>query len=184
MLKNMKMFQHTAARRQLQTRQRKSVKYQKFQHTAARRRLHSRLLGKGVSVTFQHTAARRRLRYANTGSAPRPPVSTHSRPKAAATTCSLLCSRMQNVSTHSRPKAAAQTAHRHAATLAVSTHSRPKAAAASRQTPANTGFEACDSPTLPQKAVGASIARPCARVRPVNLLIIKELFVIAKPPVF
>ncbi len=55
---------------------------------------------------FQHTAARRRLHVATRSSTYFGFVSTHSRPKAAAT--NVLGSFQQDgVSTHSRPKAAA-----------------------------------------------------------------------------
>ena len=98
-----------------------------FQHTAARRRLPGMVQVPSLVLWFQHTAARRRLRpirglcclYGcfNTqppegGCEPGPigfadkPVSTHSRPKAAAPAfaCGLV---PWAVSTHSRPKAAA-----------------------------------------------------------------------------
>ena len=55
-------------------------------------------------------------------------VSTHSRPKAAASIDKDL-SKATIVSTHSRPKAAALGMHPIEWTHAVSTHSRPKAAA-------------------------------------------------------
>ena len=59
------------------------------------------------NIEFQHTAARRRLQIQK----PRLPVlvsvSTHSRPKAAATSLSTL-NTPSDVSTHSRPKAAAE----------------------------------------------------------------------------
>ena len=154
-----------------------------FQHTAARRRLlAARKLVVGM-VQFQHTAARRRLLLGYRNVRPRYSVSTHSRPKAAAFFKPVQPCRGRSFNTQP-PEGGCGRLKLPLAFVLVSTHSRPKAAAASRQTPANTGFEACDSPTLPQKAVGASIARPCAWVRPVNFLIVKELFVIAKPPAF
>ena len=57
-----------------------------------------------------------------------PPVSTHSRPKAAEFTHHInhLC--IIGVSTHSRPKAAERTIWARCAGANVSTHSRPKAA--------------------------------------------------------
>ena len=55
-------------------------------------------------------------------------VSTHSRPKAAASLDSILLTN-DNVSTHSRPKAAANYANNKISNILVSTHSRPKAAA-------------------------------------------------------
>ena len=123
-----------------------------FQHTAARRRLPFTATTKIGSVLFQHTAARRRLPPTSArwriivSFNTQPPeggcafyqllrsshhVSTHSRPKAAATMQhSVYC--CFRVSTHSRPKAAA---NRHASPFlhtTVSTHSRPKAAAAAQ----------------------------------------------------
>ena len=55
-------------------------------------------------------------------------VSTHSRPKAAATTL-LEYRKSSDVSTHSRPKAAALEIEPLLSNTIVSTHSRPKAAA-------------------------------------------------------
>ena len=54
-----------------------------FQHTAARRRLAKINTNFEQYVPFQHTAARRRLAPPARCGAGRPPVSTHSRPKAA-----------------------------------------------------------------------------------------------------
>ena len=59
--------------------------------------------------------------------APRRPVSTHSRPKAAGKShCLLIC--RTSVSTHSRPKAAGTHYDKNIFYVVVSTHSRPKAA--------------------------------------------------------
>ena len=58
-------------------------------------------------VSFQHTAARRRLRARDEAQAKAVQVSTHSRPKAAASN-PLLREGAIEVSTHSRPKAAAR----------------------------------------------------------------------------
>ena len=55
---------------------------------------------------FQHTAARRRLPFALRVSFAATPVSTHSRPKAAAGRLTEM-DKEREVSTHSRPKAAA-----------------------------------------------------------------------------
>ena len=55
-------------------------------------------------------------------------VSTHSRPKAAASKDEIELTSFE-VSTHSRPKAAAQKQHEIQQSVQVSTHSRPKAAA-------------------------------------------------------
>ncbi len=56
---------------------------------------------------FQHTAARRRLLSALDKFSALQTVSTHSRPKAAASPVILNKSAFNGVSTHSRPKAAA-----------------------------------------------------------------------------
>ncbi len=56
----------------------------KFQHTAARRRLHQDMIRHYLLLMFQHTAARRRLRIVSFYPNFYLPVSTHSRPKAAA----------------------------------------------------------------------------------------------------
>ena len=142
-------FQHTAARRRLPLDDNQSTEPIKFQHTAARRRLPFTNLLDTRKFAFQHTAARRRLLILPSYLTPRrrfntqPPeggcvvpgvaiayalVSTHSRPKAAATD---LAERAETkaVSTHSRPKAAALNQICPALAFSVSTHSRPKAAA-------------------------------------------------------
>ena len=102
-------------------------------------------------LTFQHTAARRRLQLVKAQPEDFSPVSTHSRPKAAAVGV-FLDYQQKTVSTHSRPKAAALLTVRPEfllwrfntqppeggchfkdvvfhVNIAVSTHSRPKAAA-------------------------------------------------------
>ena len=99
-----------------------------FQHTAARRRLLRWAAGGMRLITFQHTAARRRLRSVGKVLLPKGGVSTHSRPKAAATG-SFQAAFFFGVSTHSRPKAAAKAVNHRHTLAAVSTHSRPKAAA-------------------------------------------------------
>ena len=76
-----------------------------FQHTAARRRLVSSCIYYGIRTLFQHTAARRRLAYEKGGQSKKEAVSTHSRPKAAASAPGFP-SAPGFVSTHSRPKAA------------------------------------------------------------------------------
>ena len=78
----------------------------KFQHTAARRRLHQDMIRHYLLLMFQHTAARRRLRIVSFYPNFYLPVSTHSRPKAAAAYLGAF-SFINSVSTHSRPKAAA-----------------------------------------------------------------------------
>ena len=99
------LFQHTAARRRLDTRGGFSMAKKRFQHTAARRRLgskpvkaakplivstHSRpkaagacAFVSGLRSKFQHTAARRRLENGDGKKGAALGVSTHSRPKAA-----------------------------------------------------------------------------------------------------
>ena len=121
-----------------------------FQHTAARRRLDTILLMDSVRSgfntqppeggwanplataptlnLFQHTAARRRLvRDKGVGIAPQG-VSTHSRPKAAGTGDHDYRFVVRMVSTHSRPKAAGKKKKSTVKKSGVSTHSRPKAA--------------------------------------------------------
>ena len=77
-----------------------------FQHTAARRRLLTIFPLIFALSQFQHTAARRRLPYSRGNVDRFVLVSTHSRPKAAATRLKQSAA-SSNVSTHSRPKAAA-----------------------------------------------------------------------------
>ena len=101
----------------------------KFQHTAARRRLESTVRSAKTCTSFntqppeggwecclqvlprfrrfQHTAARRRLDEDFQTDSNITPVSTHSRPKAAGDFVHLNI-RLGVVSTHSRPKAAGQ----------------------------------------------------------------------------
>ena len=98
-----------------------------FQHTAARRRLESIVLYCIKDLRFQHTAARRRLATDLITHVAPYAVSTHSRPKAAGEVAG--CgSGHESVSTHSRPKAAGQSFPMFATWAKVSTHSRPKAA--------------------------------------------------------
>ena len=78
---------------------------------------------------FQHTAARRRLPVLLPQLVLLSGVSTHSRPKAAASKAQQAQSLISAVSTHSRPKAAAAQQIVTLTAKAVSTHSRPKAAA-------------------------------------------------------
>ena len=79
------MFQHTAARRRLLNSIFFGLFSMMFQHTAARRRLHFGLYRDLLPLEFQHTAARRRLRDYSQYVKLDGKVSTHSRPKAAAT---------------------------------------------------------------------------------------------------
>ena len=107
------LFQHTAARRRLhvqdsQLRSLISFNTQppeggciglyspflgltRFQHTAARRRLHQDMIRHYLSLMFQHTAARRRLPEQTAAIDKALPVSTHSRPKAAADGITYIC---------------------------------------------------------------------------------------------
>ena len=120
-------FQHTAARRRLETISKRLRQILLFQHTAARRRLALIWVGVIKKSEFQHTAARRRLVRSSAREVPPYIVSTHSRPKAAgewATTQVIL----MIVSTHSRPKAAGIGCIGLFGNDRVSTHSRPKAA--------------------------------------------------------
>ena len=78
------LFQHTAARRRLHFLYLRQKKIVLFQHTAARRRLHFLYLRQKKNVLFQHTAARRRLHERFNTRFRVKLVSTHSRPKAAA----------------------------------------------------------------------------------------------------
>ena len=127
------------------------MRFLRFQHTAARRRLPISDLIKIGLAEFQHTAARRRLHPRLINYPHQSLVSTHSRPKAAASAMRIspkLTERFQHtaarrrlrsarcskslifvVSTHSRPKAAANRCKSKTLIWRVSTHSRPKAAA-------------------------------------------------------
>ena len=77
-------FQHTAARRRLQTLLAMCSMTLSFQHTAARRRLQSLYSTMTVTIVFQHTAARRRLQKFKLVLDIKEEVSTHSRAEAAA----------------------------------------------------------------------------------------------------
>ena len=98
-----------------------------FQHTAARRRLDTTMPTNTSADVFQHTAARRRLDIQTVLDSYDLSVSTHSRPKAAGS-FNKLGVKIKDVSTHSRPKAAGAIAFRRHEQSEVSTHSRPKAA--------------------------------------------------------
>ena len=145
-------FQHTAARRRLQSAaSAMPAGRPAFQHTAARRRLPSTVCssssifagfntqppecgcvwsaGRGLRRTgFQHTAARRRL-HPLAVEGPADGVFQHT--AARRRLLSLLGFDFDelDVSTHSRPKAAAHRALHRPDHALVSTHSRPKAAA-------------------------------------------------------
>ena len=122
-----------------------------FQHTAARRRLPLLRDRESMPCWFQHTAARRRLLRLRSLTEPIDPVSTHSRPKAAASATSAsddakitfqhTAARRRLprlIYTYNRPHKFQHTAARRrlrlgagggGACVTVSTHSRPKAAA-------------------------------------------------------
>ena len=143
-------FQHTAARRRLPVCPCLLSAKKRFQHTAARRRLPRETSGVvarqcfntqppegGCLCLYPHQSVCRCFntqppeggclqRHRRDGR--KHPVSTHSRPKAAAHLTHLR-NRGEFVSTHSRPKAAARGRGAQLRSLTVSTHSRPKAAA-------------------------------------------------------
>ena len=144
------LFQHTAARRRLDSARRRTTKRQLFQHTAARRRLvtllllymatgsvstHSRPKAAGERTTpliacsmFQHTAARRRLVFILSFKTEASTVSTHSRPKAAGTD-DILRVRWTACFNTQPPEGGWVAFFAPVAAYAdVSTHSRPKAA--------------------------------------------------------
>ena len=98
-----------------------------FQHTAARRRLETAIDRDALQCLFQHTAARRRLGVTGGYCFRTVKVSTHSRPKAAGGGF-WFRNPKGRVSTHSRPKAAGASVLGFQARYPVSTHSRPKAA--------------------------------------------------------
>ena len=105
MIKNI-VFQHTAARRRLQTARRRQCNANLVStHSRAEAAASSNSTSPSA-VEFQHTAARRRLQYVNLPYSPELEVSTHSRAEAAAIEPSLF-SKPINVSTHSRAEAAA-----------------------------------------------------------------------------
>ena len=103
------------------------IRFELFQHTAARRRLESNVYQIRPNHQFQHTAARRRLVFPKGIYYLKHGVSTHSRPKAAGLVSynTIIAAR---VSTHSRPKAAGAMPNTVVKLDGVSTHSRPKAA--------------------------------------------------------
>ena len=122
------MFQHTAARRRLLLVDSSAQITNVFQHTAARRRLLQLHSTTGIKRQFQHTAARRRLPDEIVVSFATKPSFNTQPPEGGCTRRDkerALCL----VSTHSRPKAAASNYIHFPAWLGVSTHSRPKAAA-------------------------------------------------------
>ena len=144
------LFQHTAARRRLDERDRINGEFASFntqppeggwplgadarhrrfgfQHTAARRRLDIRAHDRACrALLFQHTAARRRLVAAAPAASCYFAVSTHSRPKAAGATAW----RSWRTCTFQHTAARRRLGHHGADTgisRRVSTHSRPKAA--------------------------------------------------------
>ena len=100
------MFQHTAARRRLQSVIERSERIHSVS-THSRPKAAAGAGNVGLVVNkFQHTAARRRLLAHILNSIKNEIVSTHSRPKAAANGKKVTLDQPV-VSTHSRPKAAA-----------------------------------------------------------------------------
>ena len=121
------MFQHTAARRRLETANRLPCIKRGFNTQPPEGGWSFGQFVLHIFFLFQHTAARRRL--GNDYGCLRQPctVSTHSRPKAAGQFKGKKAL-LELVSTHSRPKAAGITQLAARITDLVSTHSRPKAA--------------------------------------------------------
>ena len=101
-----------------------------FQHTAARRRLAFSALASASSLKFQHTAARRRLACLSFKKTLKKSFNTQ--PPEGGWTMTLGQVEQVEVSTHSRPKAAVARGKELLAKIGVSTHSRPKAAGAYR----------------------------------------------------
>ena len=121
-------FQHTAARRRLETLERLVMVVPAVSTHSRPKAAGYQPFSDGVPTWFQHTAARRRL--VDDVYIPKmfSQVSTHSRPKAAGITVWTL-RHIRRVSTHSRPKAAGwRVKNEYGYSMAVSTHSRPKAA--------------------------------------------------------
>ena len=120
-------FQHTAARRRLETLERLVMVVPAVSTHSRPKAAGYQPFSDGVPTWFQHTAARRRL--VDDVYIPKmfSQVSTHSRPKAAGITVWTL-RHIRRVSTHSRPKAAGRRRSRPRNRETVSTHSRPKAA--------------------------------------------------------
>ena len=104
------MFQHTAARRRLQQRPGWAQRLKEFQHTAARRRLPTIVDYPHFRKCFNTQPPEGGcLLHWLRGRGRFPGVSTHSRPKAAASAATVT-GWGKKVSTHSRPKAAARRA--------------------------------------------------------------------------
>ena len=123
----LRLFQHTAARRRLDSSLLFSLMDNMFQHTAARRRLGSVLVRVCSASLFQHTAARRRLGKSRAAVRVMNPFQ-HTAARRRLDPVFNGSTWQYNVSTHSRPKAAGPHATDDAAPYGVSTHSRPKAA--------------------------------------------------------
>ena len=148
--KSAQKFQHTAARRRLRRFILSPCKpccfntqppeggcarphgtmpaWTEFQHTAARRRLLIRCSGGFCLGAFQHTAARRRLPDVMVYLCEKSQVSTHSRPKAAAT-ATVFSSFNPSCFNTQPPEGGCQNSRNQRRAMQVSTHSRPKAAA-------------------------------------------------------
>ena len=122
-------FQHTAARRRLLSFVVVILMLLMFQHTAARRRLQYKNYGDNLASLFQHTAARRRLPESELLAIQQQAVSTHSRPKAAASACPAAQSEEKCFNTQPPEGGCVSVVSFSEALISVSTHSRPKAAA-------------------------------------------------------
>ena len=121
------MFQHTAARRQLELGISFATARAWFQHTAARRQLGHRRWHRQRKSRFNTQPPEGSWNRLTLTARGRIGVSTHSRPKAAGRPREHPKT-IHAVSTHSRPKAAVGGRCRQTRRARVSTHSRPKAA--------------------------------------------------------
>ena len=148
-----KLFQHTAARRRLESaavlppamncfntqppeggwvlRTKASINELEFQHTAARRRLAVTPTSAVPSEKFQHTAARRRLGFSPPDNKTYSIVSTHSRPKAAGIAQLPKAIPTHGFNTQPPEGGWASRLRLQDHGFRVSTHSRPKAAGVS-----------------------------------------------------
>ena len=124
----LRLFQHTAARRRLPRKlPRHANRYCGFNTQPPEGGCPYPNVNFGGNEVFQHTAARRRLHHRP--AFPRQPPCFNTQPPEGGCPCGQGTVCRQNVSTHSRPKAAATVLPHKCRPSAVSTHSRPKAAA-------------------------------------------------------
>ena len=123
-----KQFQHTAARRRLPNPLNASSGSEKFQHTAARRRLRALGAPDGLLINrFNTQPPEGGCTCGKTWDRPRAGFNTQ--PPEGGCVNLYRVVKTHLVSTHSRPKAAASDGVQRLQALSVSTHSRPKAAA-------------------------------------------------------